>query len=490
MFPPRKFISLLFVFGLIFSLLNPSFSGLAKGSERLDLQAIDSFLQAQVKANRIPGLAVAIVQGDEIIFARGYGEAAPSEPVTPQTQFHIGSVTKGFTALAVMQLVEQGKLELDAPVQKYLPWFKVADPEASRQITIRHLLNHTSGLGEAGDPNVSAYTTTLEEQARLLADVRPTAPVGSQFQYYNQNYRLLGLLIEQVSGQSYSDYLRSNVFEPLGMTRTITDPAEALNLAQGYSRAFGFPLPQSQVCIPGALPSGYVISTAEDMARYLLAQLHNRQVDGKQMLDPESLAAMRTPPEEIGSEYGMGWIVVENGNTLVYGGALEYFQSFVAVGLKEEVGFVTLYNQNSLENMLFENNAIRDGLLAFLNGETPQRTSYGWIGWVLLTLAALDLGNHLRLFWMSPRWVQKTSSQNRIWLWIKVLVGILIPAAVLFGLPWLVHTMKGGVPNWEEPFRLMPDLIAWLLFGLSLNLIRSLIHAWGLLRQPNAFTGR
>jgi CubicO group peptidase (beta-lactamase class C family) len=483
MFPPRKFISLLFVFGLIFSLLTPSFSGLAKGSERLDLQAIDSFLQKQVKANRIPGLAVAIVQGDEIIFARGYGEAAPGEPVTPQTQFYIGSVTKGFTALAVMQLVERGKLELDAPVQKYLPWFKVADPEVSRQITIRHLLNHTSGLGEAGDPNVSAYTSTLEEQARLLADVRPTAPVGSQFQYYNQNYRLLGLLIEQVSGQSYSDYLRSNVFEPLGMTRTITDPAEALNLAQGYSRAFGFPLPQSQNYIPGALPSGYLISTAEDMAHYLLAQLRNRQSNGKQMLDPESLAAMRTLPAGVDTEYAMGWMVVEDGNTIAHGGALEYFQSFVAFGLKEEIGFVTLYNQNSLENMIFENDTIRNGLLAFLNGKAPQRTSYGWIGWLLLALVVLDLGNHLRLFWMSPHWGQKTSSQNRVWLWIKVLAGILIPAAILFGLPWLVHAMKGGAPNWQERFQLMPDLIAWLLLGLSLNLIRSLIHALALVCQ-------
>src|SRR5512147_1535366 len=162
----RKCIYLLFVFGLIFSLFIPSFSGKAQGSNQLDLQAIDSFLQAQVKANRIPGMAVAIVQGDQILFAKGYGEAASGRPVTPQTQFYIGSVSKGFTALAIMQLVEQGKLELDAPVQKYLPWFKVADPEASRQITIRHLLNHTSGLGERGDPHVDAYTTSIEDEVR------------------------------------------------------------------------------------------------------------------------------------------------------------------------------------------------------------------------------------------------------------------------------------------------------------------------------------
>ncbi|HMB25193.1 MAG TPA: serine hydrolase domain-containing protein, partial [Anaerolineales bacterium] len=416
---------------------------------------------------------------------KGYGEAMPGKPVTPQTQFYIGSVTKGFTALAVMQLVEEGKLELDAPVQKYLPWFKVTDLEASRQITIRHLLNHTSGLGERGDPHVDAYTTSIEEEVRHLADVRPIAPAGSQYQYYNPNYRVLGLLIEQASGESYSDYMDKHVFKPLGMLATTTDPAEASNLAQGYCRAFGFALPRSQasIRIPGAVSSGGIITSAEDMARYLLAKLHNRQADGKQMLDPESLTALRTPPDEIGSDEGMGWIVVENGNTIAFGGATEYFQSFVAVGLKEEIGFVTLYNQDSLENMLFENDSIRDGLLAFLNGETPQRTSYGWIGWLLLALAMLDLANHVRLFWTSSRWVQKTASQNRAWLWVKVLAGILVPLAVIFGLPLLVHATDGGTPNWVEPFEIIPDIAGWLLLGLSLNLVRSLMHAWALVRR-------
>ena len=89
------------------------------------------------------------------------------------------------------------------------------------------------------------------------------------------------------------------------------------------------------------------------------------------MLDPESLAAMRTLPAGVDTEYGMGWMVMENGNTLAHGGALEYFQSFVALGLKEEIGFVTLYNQNSMENMLFENNTIRDGLLDFSERRNP-----------------------------------------------------------------------------------------------------------------------
>jgi CubicO group peptidase (beta-lactamase class C family) len=447
------------------------------------LQAVDEFLRTEVYANRIPGVAVAIVQNDQIIFNKGYGESAPGKPVTPQTQFYIGSVTKSFTALAAMKLVEQGKLSLDSPVRQYLPWFQVSDPEASARITVRHLLNHTSGLGDAGDPNANAYPASLEEQARLLKNARLTAPVGSQFQYFNQNYRLVGLLIEQVSGQSYGAYLQDNIFVPLGMTGTTADPQTAAGLAQGYSRFFGFPLPQPQRFIPGRLPSGYLISTAGDMARFLLAQINNRQADGREMLDPRLLVVMRTPPAGLHSEYGMGWMVVENGNTLAHGGALEYFQAFVVIELKEKTGLVILYNQNGLENMLFENNAIRDGLLALLKGQTPSQISFGWIGWLLLVLFAADLLNHLRLYAALPHWKQKTAAQNRKWLWFKVIGCILFPLFVVFGSPLSAAAVLGGSPNWLEPFQLAPDLTIWLLLGMSLLLVRNLLYAFALLRQ-------
>ncbi len=483
MFALRKFNCILVMLGLVAGLSVPLSVGHAQVNGQPDLNAIDAFLQRQVQANRIPGMAVAIVQGNEIIFAKGYGEAAPGVPATPQTQFYIGSVSKSFTALAVMQLAQEGKLKLDAPVVQYLPWFRVADPEASAQITVRHLLNHTSGLSETGDANASAYTSSLEEQGRLLADVHPTAPVGRKYQYYNQNYRLLGLLVEHASGQPYGDYLKSRVFGPLGMVNTVANPMEASHLAQGYSRLFGFALPQAQRYVPGALPSGYLISTAEDMARYLLAQLNNRQTNGEQMLDPKFLGAMRTPPVGINSDYGMGWLVSEHGNTLAHGGALETFQCFVALGLKEKIGLVILYNQNSIENTVFENNSIRDGLLDLLNGKEPSGNSYGWMGWLLLCAAIADLGNHVRLLLTLPRWVQKTARQNRFWLWTKVLAGILVPLVVIFGVPAFMHAMQGGAANWAEPFKLMPDLVGWLLLGMGLNLIRSIWHAGALLRR-------
>lgn len=484
----RLFLSI-FVFLLIFGLLvTPSYAQIQPGGG-FDFSALDTYLQTQVKNNRIPGLAVAIVKDDQVVFIKGYGEASPGVPVTSQTQFYIGSVTKTFTGLAIMKLVEEGKLELDAPVQKYLPWFEVADEQVSKQITVRNLLTHTSGLSEKGDPNTSAYTSSLEEQARLLRFVRPNAAVGSTYQYYNQNYRLAGLLIEQVSGQKYADYLQSNIFTPLGMVNSVSDPANAPALAQGYSRVFGFPLPRSQTYIPGALPSGYLITTAGDMARYLIAQINNKQVNGEPMLSAEALAEMRTPPAGIGSDYALGWVVMENGNTLYYGGALDNFQCFTAFGLKEKTGFVVLFNQNSIENMMFENSTIRDGLLNFLNGKTLQPVNYGWIGWVLLGLAAADLANHLRLFLNLPRWNKKLAGQTRrTWAWMRTLAGILIPLVIIIGLPLLVKILQGGSPTWTEPFKLMPDITVWLLLGLGLDLVRGIIRVYLLARRRTGTT--
>jgi len=478
----RTLFCTLLVAGL---LLSPLASAQAQAAPGPDLQAVDAYLQALVKANRISGLAVAIVQGDQIIFLRGYGQAGPGRPMTPQTQLYIGSVTKSFTALAVMQLVEQGKLELDAPVQRYLPWFQVADTAASAQITVRHLLNQTSGLSELGDPNANPYVPTLADEVRTLRNVRPTAPVGTKFQYYNKNYRVLGLLIEQASGQAYGDYVRANILAPLEMTRTVASPADAPDLAQGYSQAFGFPFPHAQEFRLSALPSGYIVSSAEDMARYLIAQINDGRFRDHLLVQPATLAQMRTPPPGIGSQYGMGWRVFEGGNTLYHGGDLESFHAAVAMGLKEKIGFVILCNQNSLTQMLTVYDALPGDLSSLLMGGTrPKPDSFAWVGLALAILAAADFLNHLRLFWQLPTWIKKTARQSRVVQWLKILPSIVLPLALFLGLPPLLGAMLGASGSWLDMFGLLPDVTAWLVVGLTLVLIRGVVKTILLARQP------
>lgn len=148
-----------------------------------DFAAVDAYVEAQRQALHIPGLALAIVQGDQVTYLHGYGQAAPDgRAVTAQTPFMIGSVTKSFTALAIMQLVEAGQVALDAPVQIYLPWFRVANPHASAQITIRHLLNQTSGFSEGSGLQEELASdlsdTAIEAVVRRLADASAIPPAG------------------------------------------------------------------------------------------------------------------------------------------------------------------------------------------------------------------------------------------------------------------------------------------------------------------------
>ena len=137
-------------------------------------EAIDAYVAGQLRRLNIPGAALAIVEGDRIVHLRGFGQARPGGAApTPQTPFALGSTTKSFTALAVMQLVEAGKVELDAPVQRYLPWFQVADPQASAQMTVRHLLNQTSGMSALAGTvclgDLDDRPDAAERQARALS---------------------------------------------------------------------------------------------------------------------------------------------------------------------------------------------------------------------------------------------------------------------------------------------------------------------------------
>jgi len=240
----RNHISLSTISVLVGYVLALSMGALGFPSQHLVVEksahfaAIDGFMETEMQAGRIPGVALAIVQGDRILYQRGYGSAGPDgRAVTPQTPFILGSVSKSFTAMAVMQLLEQGRLELNAPVQRYLPWFRVADVQASAQITIRDLLTHTSGLpSSAGKRFLDDGDTSraaLERHVRALATIALDRPVGQSFEYCNANYTVLGLVVQAVSGEPYEQYIQGHIFSPLAATNSPSDALKrkAISLA-------------------------------------------------------------------------------------------------------------------------------------------------------------------------------------------------------------------------------------------------------------------
>lgn len=230
----------------------------------LDRRAVDEFVESQLDKHGIPGISLALIQDGDIVYAKGYGTAGNGNSMTPDTPMGIGSTAKPFTAIAILQLVEEGVIVLDEPVQTYLPWFRVTDDEASERITIRHLLHHTSGLSELGYNRVLNPEPTLEQGVRDLRLARLTSPVGTKFQYFNPNYSTLALIVEEVSGETYGTYVREHIFEPLRMTNSYASPNEALEagMAQGHITLFGFPVARSQPFRRYMLGAGYLVSTA------------------------------------------------------------------------------------------------------------------------------------------------------------------------------------------------------------------------------------
>ncbi len=369
-------------------------------------KTIDQFIDEQMTRLHIPGAALAVIEGEKIVHQRSFGKARPGgETPTPQTPFFIGSLTKSITAMAVMQLVEQGKVELDAPVQRYLPWFRVADPEVSSQMTVRHLLNQTSGFSSTAGSivlaNMDNDAGASERQVRALSTLNITRPVGTKFEYSNINFNILGLIIETVSGEKYPDYIQRHVFDPLQMSHSYTSKVEAKrdNLAVGYRHWFSFPFPAPNLPVPvGSLASGQLISCAEDMAHYLVAHLNGGLYAGWQILSKAGIDELhRGVAEEIAlgvnaGKYGMGWFEIDFGKVKTYShsGNVPDFSAFMVIIPAEKKGLILLFNADPY-GLPLVTKEIGDGVTALLCGQDPPPIRLDFIQWVMRLLPLIPI---------------------------------------------------------------------------------------------------
>jgi CubicO group peptidase (beta-lactamase class C family) len=451
--------------------------------------AIDAFVHERMENLNIPGVALAIIREGEIVHLAGYGVANEAgDPVTPQTPFLLASLSKPVTAVAVMQLVEAGQIELDAPVQKYLPWLLPATP-----ITVRQLLHQTSGLDET-----QGYRRNLEPDGpdalaasiRGLADAELNNPPGAAFEYSNSNYDILGLLIETVTGQSYGDYIQANIFGPLEMSSSFTSLETAR--AAGMSSAF-YPFFGRQTSFDDQMPytrsvqpSAGLIGSAEDMAHFVLAQLQNGRYQTTQLLSPASMAALHTPDPATGPDvqYARGWAVWpfadaalpgdEAPIALSHGGEWLGLSNLMLLIPEYDLGLVLLMNGPGPTNgSAFSNIAFDAALLAL--GLEAQRypPQEDWLTQNLrplsLIIILLLLASGIVAIW---RLRHPAFSRRDGWMFIALaLIDLALAGYLLFiRLP----DAKSSVPL---TLRFQPDL------GLMLLIILVLTLGWGLIRS-------
>ncbi len=325
-------------------------------------QQLSSFVEQQIAQKGVPGAAIGILFQDQTYTAAfGVTNVDHPVPVTDETLFQIGSISKTFTCLAIMRLVEQGKLDLHATVRSYVPEFKVADEAASAQTTLWHLLTHMSGwVGDffedtgAGDDAMAVYVAKM-------ADLEQLAPIGTVWSYNNAGFYVAGHVIERVTGQRYEDAMQELVFEPLGLTRCFYDPGDVITyrFAVGHGGGRGeakvlrpWPLPRA------AYPAGGIICDVHQLLRYARFQMGDGSVEGAGgqertvVLEPEYMAAMHTPQASRWGEkeqIGLSWFIDEIDGTrqLSHGGGTTGQVSLLALFPAHQLAIVVL--TNSLE---------------------------------------------------------------------------------------------------------------------------------------------
>lgn len=441
----------------------------------VDVEEIDQFVGEQVERHGIPGLALALVDGDQVILIKGYGQADPSgRPVTPQTPFILASISKPLTATAILQLVEAGRVELDAPVQRYLPDFRVADPAASAQITVRHLLLHTSGLPSTAC-DTRADATSIAEYLAELQTIALEAPPGTRHIYCSGNYNILGRIVEVVSGQSFGDYMQANIFAPLEMKQSFASEQEAqqFGLAQGYQWFFGLPLSIRYPYNPSQLPSGYLIASAEDLSHFLVSQLNAGQYLRTRLLSAESVTAMQVAgiERDSGGGYGFGWVIAPVGDvpSVWHDGVNVNFHSLLLMQPAHRRGAVLLMNSFGIVAYESAYKEIKTGVSRMLAGMEPPEdgpdlgTLYLQVDVLLAGLLAVALWPLIRI----QRWnrrlheQQPTRTRSRAGASLRAAWEMFLALAVLIGIRTLIVTGLGA-QSWYEFFTVFPDFSIWI----------------------------
>ena len=324
-----------------------------------ELSAIDRYIRDEMELNQIPGLSLAIVQSDRLPVTRAYGvkDLSTREAMTAVTPVDLASVSKSLTGLAVAQLIEVGQVELDAPVRQYLPGFRAGGEDATTPITVRHLLEHRSGLTRWADYLVpccvgsNGHDFSAALRALGTAKLQPGPP--ADFRYANSNYIVLAALVESVAGQPFASYMQTHVFEPLDMPRTTLDRAQAeeWGLASYHEQQWGR-VERSPSEFTGWLGSSGVKSTAEDMARYIEVMLDGVSSGSAPGRAFGPAARVRRSLSEVSGDggYRFGWFIAPQADWLegarVWGhsGDIWGANSAVVLAPDHDVGVAVLIN--------------------------------------------------------------------------------------------------------------------------------------------------
>ncbi len=347
-----------------------AFSITCAAQEKLNWSSLDASINSSMKEWKVPGAAVSIVQGQSVVYMKGFGvrEMGKNEPVTPDTLFDIGSCTKAFTSAAIAILVDEGKMQWDGKVNEYIPFFHLRDPLADENVTIRDLLTHRTGVPPTDLLWYVFPDASREQLIRRLASADSNVGFRTKFQYQNMMYVAAGYAVGQVTHSTWDDFVRTRIFQPLGMNASDTSSVDAEKSPDHASPHSQNPDGSVKVIpwhnIDNAGPAGSINSSARDMAKWMTLQLNNGMYDGKQLISDKNVREMQTPqmviepggeipkvffPDSTQLSYGLGWFVQQyRGHQLIlHAGDIDGFSTMVVLIPEIHTSYFVVINLES-----------------------------------------------------------------------------------------------------------------------------------------------
>jgi CubicO group peptidase (beta-lactamase class C family) len=446
----------------------------AYGQQKSKAQLIDQYIKKKLANTNLPGLAIAVVHYDTVLIAKGYGKATDKSAITANTPFAIASLSKAFTAMAILQLAGQGKINLDAPVVKYIPTFLLNEPRR-KTVTVRQLLHQVSGMADKGYPEFTFkdQPDSLDGAIDKMKLAKLTAAPGKKFQYHNPNYQVLAKIVETVSGDRFANYLQHYIFTPLKMTGTRdlanTKQFVGQGLQNGNIYFLGKPIVYNEPdwFVDGAAG---IISNANDMAKWLSAQVKPYHGDSTAVLSNKYLRMMQNPPAGSAFSYGMGWFNNSSTHTLYHSGILWTYSSQQLIMTDTGYGITVMFNGGA--NIATDYYSFLQGIQDIINNKPADVSAIpiGFYSWGIICLATLIAIFGTRRLLRIRQWHQNYRSRPKWRSWVYMLMRLLF-LVVLLTVPTIVAAITGRVLSWERIILMFPDVVLILALAALLNML-------------------
>ncbi len=421
---------------------------------------LNQYIEQALRQFSVPTVSVVVVDQDQVLYANTFGQTR--QGVRPV--YYIGSISKSLTALAVLRLVDSGQLALDHEILQYLP--ELAIENAGGQITVRHLLNHSSGLNRLdGFMDLERLESVSDHQTEIRLHSKP----GEKYEYSNLNYVILGMLIERISGMSYSDFLAELVFEPLAMNNSSVDCSHQGDLLP-HHQYWGWPQVTAQMDYHRlSIPAGFLCSTAFDLGQFLMLNLNQGSIEEQQLVSESMIKTMHSVWNDQQNGYAMGWRRGQfNGEPMLqHLGSTATSVSGVFMFPEKSLGVVVLSNSNSL----WFTESLMVGVLDLLTRNEPSPVSgfERYFRWAILAALVLVLLHWLYQLFKTYR--NRANLKRRACI-KKLVMQLLLIMSIVLAFPYVA-----GIP-FMALISFQPDIGTLMLCSLMAHL---LLAVWQLI---------